>query len=104
LRANILQAAHYVPIDIPAVAATLGVEKESLFGRLYGHLDPKYRKESIRLFSPVVGSEQNSVNFPLLEAVLAGLSQERRRDRQAFVIAVISLTIAVASFFVSLFG
>ena len=31
-------------------------------------------------FSPIVGGDPNCINFPHLEAVLAGLSDERRRD------------------------
>ena len=31
-----------VPIDIPGIAARFGVDPDSIFGRLYYHLDPKY--------------------------------------------------------------
>jgi hypothetical protein len=42
------------------------------------------------------------VNFPLLEAVLAGLWQQRDRDVRTFWIAVVSIIVAVASLAVSI--
>lgn len=98
-----------VPVDIPAIAVELGVDEHSVFGRLYYHLDPKYAPpkspdETSRkvLFAPVAGTDRNCVNFPLLEAVLAGLWQQRRRDLAAVWTAALSLGIAVASLVVSL--
>jgi hypothetical protein len=48
------------------------------------------------------GNETNCVNFPLLEALLAGLWQERRRDLRVTYTAVLSLVIALASLVVSI--
>jgi hypothetical protein len=102
----------FVPIDIPAVAKDLGVD-ENVFGRLYHHLeeihgqkrDPNNRAPRKAFFHPRVGSEPNvmvnAVNFPLMEAVLASLWQERDRDRRTFWISVISIGIAVASLVLS---
>ena len=42
------------------------------------------------------------MNFPLLEAVLAGLWQEHRRDWWTQRIAVVSLSISVAALIVSI--
>jgi hypothetical protein len=98
-----------VPIDIESIAEHLGIDPNSVFGRLYYHLDPIYGEEKKEgqprkfFFSKAVGPDADCINFPLLEAVLPGLAQERRRDLQALIIAVISLTVAVASFFVSIF-
>jgi len=103
------EAAVFVPLDIPALAKDLGVDVNSVFGRLYYNLDPRYgvrdasgAKKS--LFAPVVGQDRNAINFPLLEAVLAGLWVERRRDRRTFWISGVSLGIAVASLVLSLFA
>jgi hypothetical protein len=99
-----------VPIDIPAIAKRFGVDDDSIFGRLYYHLEAKYGepeedgKPRKMFFSPVVGGDENCVNFPLLEAVLAGLWQERRRDLLALSTAVLSLGIALAALLVSIFG
>jgi hypothetical protein len=98
-----------VPIDIPAIAKHLGIDAEMVFGRLYYHLDPKYGEPAFQgrprkaLFTPVAGKDKNCVNFPLLEAVLAGLWQERRRDLWALGTALFSLVIAIASLLISIF-
>jgi hypothetical protein len=98
-----------VPIDIPAIAERLGVDVDVIFGRLYYHLDPKYGEPAFQgqprkvLFTPVAGKDENCVNFPLLEAVLAGLWQERRRDLWALGTAALSLGIALASLLISIF-
>jgi hypothetical protein len=96
-----------VPIDIPGIASKFGVDPNSVFGRLYFHLDPKYGqpKEASggprkALFFP--GEEQDFVNFPLLEAVLAGLWQERNRNLWAIGIALASLVFSLSSIIVSI--
>jgi hypothetical protein len=97
-----------VPIDIPAIADRFDVDPESIFGRLYYHLDPKYAEPALQgkprkaLFTPVAGDDENCVNFPLLEAVLAGLWQERRRDLWALGTALFSLAVALASLLVAI--
>lgn len=98
-----------VPIDIPAVAATLGTDADTVFGRLYHHLDQIHGEErrddhSPRkvFFTPKAGKEANCVNFPLLEAVLAGLWQERNRQLWAVWASAISIAIAVAALIVSI--
>jgi hypothetical protein len=44
----------------------------------------------------------NAVNFPLLEAVLAGLWQQRNRDLWTLWLAVLSLGIALGSLVVAI--
>ena len=51
-------------------------------------------KDEKAFFTPVLGHDRNCVNFPLLEAVLAGLWQQQRRDLWAIRAALISLGIA----------
>ncbi len=76
-----------LPIDLQEIADRFGVDVDSIFGRLYYHfdmvygerLDPQGGARKV-FFAPVAGPDQNCINFPLLEAVLAGLWQERRRD------------------------
>jgi hypothetical protein len=97
-----------VPIDIPAIASGLGVDRDSVFGRLYFHLDPTYGEgpdghgPRKTFFTPLSGDDANCVNFPLLEAVLAGLWQQRDRDVRTSWVAVVSIVIAVASLAVSI--
>jgi hypothetical protein len=50
----------------------------------------------------VVGQEHNCINFPLMEAVLAGLWQQRRRDLWTFWISVVSMGIAIGSLVVAI--
>jgi hypothetical protein len=92
----------FVPIDLPAIANHFGVDVDSIFGRLYYHLEPKYGEGEKAFFTPVAGPDQNCVNFPLLEAVFAGLWQQRRRDLLALFTAVLSLGIALAALLVSI--
>jgi hypothetical protein len=97
-----------LPIDIPAIAATLDTDADTVFGRLYYHLDRVYgeapRDDAPRkvLFTPVAGDEVNCINLPLLEAVLAGLWQERDRQTWAIRVAVISVVVALAALIVSI--
>jgi hypothetical protein len=75
---------------------------EEIHGQKRDLNNPAPRKAS---FHPRVGSEPavivNAVNFPLMEAVLASLWQERDRDRRTFWISVISIGIAIASLVLS---
>jgi len=96
-----------VPIDLDELARHFDVDVDSVFGRLYYHLEPKYGRETTTgarqvFFTPVAGSDKNCVNFPLLEAVLAGLWQQRRRELWAIGTACVSLAIAIVSLVVSI--
>lgn len=100
----------FVPVDIPAIALELGVEENSVFGRLYHHLDQVHGERPGEgpgprrfFFSPKLGTAVNCINFPLMEAVLAGLWQQRSRDALTIDAAFISLAIALASLAVSIF-
>jgi hypothetical protein len=99
----------FVPVDLQEIANHFGVDVDSIFGRLYYHLEGKYGEERNEkggsrkaFFTPVAGRDKNCVNFPLLEAVLAGLWQQRGRDLLAFATAVLSLGIALAALLVSI--
>jgi hypothetical protein len=96
-----------VPIDIPAIAAELDSDADTVFGRLYYHLDPQYEQINAdgsrkHLFMKKAGDAANCINFPLLEAVLAGAWQERRRDLWTFWTAAASIGIAIGSLVVSI--
>jgi hypothetical protein len=75
----------YLSINIPALAKKLEINKHVLFGRLYYHLDKKYRymdEESgawTHLFAKVVGSKKHCIHFPYLSAVVAEQQREIRR-------------------------
>jgi hypothetical protein len=89
----------FVPLDIDAIAKRLGVEPVSILGRLYYHLDRRGRKS---FYTKAIGQDGPSINFPLLEAVLAGLWQQRRRDLWTLGVAIVSAGIAIAALVVSI--
>jgi hypothetical protein len=96
-----------LPIDIPAIAGDLNADTDRVFGRLYYHLDSTYGQEPRNgprkaFFSPLIGDNPNCVNFPLLEAVLADLWQQRDRDVRTFRLALVSIVVAVVSLAVSI--
>ena len=104
---------NYVSIDIPMVAKTLGVEPNSVFGRLYYHLEPRYGYErtvddrvvSVQFFGIEIGGKRHCVHFPLMMSVLAGLQKEHRESRTAFwtsILALVSSAIGVAISLVAL--
>ena len=75
----------YVPIDIEKIAARLGADVNSIFGRLYYHLNQKYGYQlvgdnrRVAFFTPVAGADKNCIQFPLLESVLASMRSEHSR-------------------------
>jgi hypothetical protein len=97
-----------LPVDIPAVAKNLGVEVNSVFGRLYHHLDRIYGERPDEkgrrrfFFTPKAGTDVNCINFPHLEAVLAELWQQRDRDVRTYWTAIASLVISAVAVVVSI--
>jgi hypothetical protein len=92
----------YLPIKITEVASRLGCSPEMLFGRLYYHIDEKYRytqdnNAQVHLFSLKVGTEMHCVNFPYLAAVLAEKNEERKRQLWSLGMAIAALIMSVAS-------
>ena len=97
----------YLAIDIPAVAVRLGCSPELLFGRLYYHLDQKYRYKQdddtiVPLFYLKVGEKRHAVHFPYLASILAGQNQEFRRYILSLSFSTAALAVAITSLFVSL--
>lgn len=92
----------YLPINITDVATRLGCLPELLFGRLYYHLDAKYRYEQddgaqVHLFSLKVGSERHCVNFPYLVAVLAEKDEEHSRQLWSVWLSIAALVLSVGA-------
>ena len=97
----------YLAIDIPAVAAKLQCSPELLFGRLYYHLDQKYRYKQengsiVPLFYLKVGEKRHAVHFPYLASILASQNQEFRRYALSLVFSAAALAVSVTSLIVSL--
>jgi hypothetical protein len=97
----------YVPIDVRAVAAKVGMSPELVFGRLYFHLDQKYRYKqdnevNVSLFSLKVGEKRHAVQFPYLASILASQNQEFRRFALGLGISCFALGVSVVSLLVSI--
>jgi hypothetical protein len=98
----------YVEIDLQAVAKKLECNTELLFGRLYYHLDQKYRYKqdngaTVSLFQLQIGGKHHAVQFPYLASILAGFNQEFRRFVISLGVSFAALGISVASLLVSIF-
>jgi hypothetical protein len=90
----------YVPIDLIKVASRLNCKSELLFGRLYYHLDQKYRYKkdsgsSVPLFDLEIGSKRHAIHFSYLAAILAGLENEHHRQAWSLRISIIALVLSV---------
>jgi len=99
----------YVPIKIDAIAEECAVDNDIIFGRLYYHLEKKYKYKNedgslVHLFARVLGDEKHCVNFPLVASVLADLRRENRKFWIATVISLVSLGISLTSLAVSLWA
>jgi hypothetical protein len=97
----------YVPLDIRDIAAGLGVDADTVFGRLYYHLEQKYGYKNddgsrVHFFALGIGDDRHCVNFPLLGAVLAGLREERGKALWAIWLAAVSLLISIASIVIAI--
>ena len=97
----------YLSIDIPALANTLECTPELLFGRLYYHLDQKYRYKqdngsSVALFQMKVGEKRHAVHFPYLASILADQNQEFRRYIVSLCVSFVALAVSITSLVVSL--
>lgn len=96
----------YVAIDIRALALRMECTPELLFGRLYYHLDQKYRYKQdngnlVPLFYLKVGEKRHAVNFPYLASILAEKNQEFRRYILALGVSFLALGVSIASLLVN---
>lgn len=92
----------YVPIDVTAVAARLNCRAELIFGRLYYHLDAKYRYKQdngalVGLFDLNFQNKGHSVHFPYLASILAGLEEEYRKLFWSMTFSIAALIVSVIS-------
>lgn len=75
---------NFVPIDCHLIGKKLNLNSAIVFGRLYYHLDKKYRYRQedgnlVPLFYLEMGGDIHVINYPLLSAVLAELDQDYYR-------------------------
>jgi hypothetical protein len=96
----------YVPIEIDEIARAFKVDPHLVFGRLYYHLDAKYRYKQdsgamVHFFTLGVGDDRHCVNFPYVASVLADLRDQHRKNYIATAIALVSLIISLVSVVIS---
>jgi hypothetical protein len=92
----------YVPIDIPAIAERIDNNAHVLFGRLYYHLDHKYRYKQdndawVHLFAFKVGDSRHCINYPYLAAILSQHREQHSASRVTFWLAVAALALSLAA-------
>lgn len=92
----------YLPINVHHVATQLKCKPELVFGRLYYHLDAKYRYKQdngaiVGLFHLNFLTRGNCVHFPYLSSILATQDDEHRRETWALGVAIIALALSVAA-------
>ena len=97
----------YVPINVHAVAAKVGMSPELVFGRLYFHLDQKYRYKhdngvTVSLFTLKVEEKRHAVQFPYLASILAAQNQEFRRFAVGLTMSSVALGVSLVSLLVSI--
>jgi len=93
----------YVPIDVPAIATKLNTDAHELFGRLYYHLDHKFRYKQddgslVHLFAFAVGGDRHCINYPYLAAILSEHRLEDTRRKWALRISGVALAVSLATF------
>jgi hypothetical protein len=94
-------------IDIPTIAKQLGCTSELLFGRLYYHLDEKYRYKQddgakVELFLLNFRNKGPAVRFPFLASILAGLEEEHRKLFWSMVFSITALILSLISLVVTI--
>lgn len=92
----------YVPIDVKHVARLIDNDPQVLFGRLYYHLDSKYRYEQsggalVHFFALNVGGARNCINYPYLCALTADFRERHRENAKTFRLSVAALIISLAA-------
>ena len=98
-----------VPIDVKEIAGSLDVDPDIVFGRLYYHLNDRFRYKRedgsrVEFFALAAGDDRHCVNFPYLASVLADLQNQNRKYLITTVIAGFSLIIAIISILISIFA
>ena len=92
----------YLPINIHHVAGHLQCQPELVFGRLYYHLDAKYRYKQdnnahVYFFQINLAGRRHCIHFPYMASVLATLDEEHKRFSWATAISIVALILSVAA-------
>ena len=93
----------YVPIDCQKVADILRVDGDIVFIRLYSYLERKhgYKQDDgskVGFFALKIGEDRHCVNFPLMVAVLADLSEAESKFLTTVAIGILVAVVPLVSF------
>ncbi len=95
-----------VPVNIQEIADACGVEEDMIFGRLYYHFNKKYSYKNedgeITTFFMSEKFEGLSVNYPLVSAVLADLTSEKKRTTLFITISAVAVMLSVVAVILAL--
>ncbi|MCP9291906.1 MULTISPECIES: hypothetical protein [Gracilimonas] len=95
-----------VPVNIQEIADACGVDEDMIFGRLYYHFNKKYSYKNedgdITTFFMSEKFEGLSVNYPLVSAVLADLSSEKKRTTIFITISAVAVMLSVVAVILAL--
>lgn len=92
----------YIPIDITSISECVDNDARILFGRLYYHLDHKYRYKQdngtlVHLFALKVDKDRHCINYPYLAAILSEYREQHASTRTNFWLAFTSLVLSLAA-------
>ena len=97
----------YVPLDLPKIAAALGVDGDIVFGRLHYDMEQRYGfmsgKVRVPFFELSLSDEKHVIHFPYMASVLARLRDESNKFRIATGIAFFSLAVSFISLAVAFY-
>ena len=93
-------------VDLKDIARRLDCTPELLFGRLYYHLDAKYRYKQdngaqVELFFLNFQNKGPAVRFPFLASILAGFEEEHRKLFWSMVFSITALIVSLISLVVN---
>ena len=91
----------FMPIKVRHIAGHLNCQPELIFGRLYYHLESKYRYKQenavlVSFFQINFEGRGHCVHFPYLASILAALDDDHRRNTWTFWFSVAALALSVA--------
>ena len=89
----------YLPIDVERIAGKLRMNRHLLYGRLYFHLDHKYRYAQadggmVHLFAKKVGEDYDCINYPYLAATVSERDVEHKRNLWSFGLSIAAICIS----------
>ncbi|ADH87131.1 hypothetical protein [Desulfurivibrio alkaliphilus] len=93
---------NYVPVDITAVAKSLRVDVDIVWGRLYYDLDNRYSYQKsdnswVHLFARRADTDKDCVHFPYLVSVLSSLRSKRWQLWVPAIFSGLAIIVSMAS-------